>query len=458
MFAMPTNRRILICRVGFVLFCLLPTALTGAWIASRPERLLTGWSKVELQQELSHCLGLIAEIDDIGTATMVETPLTGLRLRDPETGEMLVRAAAALVRRDHQGWHIEARQVEVDARRLRRLIATLHDRLLCGPTAESPSASFAARDVILRDDVILRAEEHTQTLTLLTLKLGHGADGPQAVAEFQLAGAPTSASPISIIVTRNRSTSPPVTQCQLDTHGQSLPCSLVALLLPSATCLGNDAHVTVVASGAWDEAGFSGEIAGSIDALDLDALVTEHFPHQLSGSARVQLEQATIDDGKLVEVRGTLDVGSGSLSSSLLVAAEKHLGLQPANSKDHGPTAATIPFQRLAMGFHLDGRILRIRGLADPLHGRVVVQSTGVPLLVAGTDHAVPAINLLRVLLPDNDVLVPATRQTDALIGLLPVPDLAAARTAIRPTHTPTRLRPTGPSETAPALRPPQWR
>ena len=68
-------------------------------------------------------------------------------------------------------------------------------------------------------------------------------------------------------------------------------------------------------------------MAGRLGPLDLDALVTEQFPHQLSGRATLDLERAVIDRGQFAELCGTLRAAHGALSPSLLAAAQEHLQL-----------------------------------------------------------------------------------------------------------------------------------
>jgi hypothetical protein len=71
----------------------------------------------------------------------------------------------------------------------------------------------------------------------------------------------------------------------------------------------------------------------------------------------------------------------------------------------------------------------------------------------------VPAINLARMLVPDSQLQVPATRQTAALIGLLPVPDLVPdAAEAAATAHIPTRLAPSQEPADDAILRPPVLR
>ena len=202
----------------------------------------------------------------------------------------------------------------------------------------------------------------------------------------------------------------------------------------------------------------SGELAGMFDRVDLDPLVTEQFPHQLSGLAVVRLQRATVESGKLTELRGTLQRRIGAISPSLLAAAAEHLQLAaPANLAAMDPSRA-VPFRHLALGFHLSGRTLQLTGSADATQAGALLANAGGPLLAAPPRHATAAVNLLRTLLPDNQYQVPATRQSDALIGLLPVPDLAPARTAAVPGgHTPTRLGPGDPNS-GPAIRQPGLR
>jgi hypothetical protein len=88
----------------------------------------------------------------------------------------------------------------------------------------------------------------------------------------------------------------------------------------------------------------------------------------------------------------------------------------------------------------------------------VILSDRRGPLVEVAAGHTVPATNLLRALVPDNQYQVPATRQTDALVGLLPAPDLAPTRTALAPAHMPMRLRGSGPHDAAPVLRQPGLR
>jgi hypothetical protein len=448
---MTSQRRILLCRLGFVFFCVVPTLAVGIWVAAVAERQAAAPIDVaKLRQELSSRLGMVIEIER-ASGSCEAFRLEGLRIRDPETSEILAQAAAVEATRTSTGWQIEAFSPAVDLTHMRRLASRLHDRLLCGPKQELPSLTMAARDVLLSGN--------GQQLSINQIVAGlTGQDtGPQLTVELQWNSVP--AVPIRLSFARDQQATPPATNWQIATNGEQLPIAMLTALLPEIARLGPQCHFAGTISGVegLGGSGWSGELSGTLDQVDFDSLVTEHFPHRLSGIGTIHIERASIQDGRLAMFRGGIDIASGSTSKSLLDAAREHLGVI---ASEEVPTSefATIPFQRLAMDLQLDGRRLQLRGVAGALDDSIVLAGASGPLLRADPGHSVPAVNLLRALLPDNQFQVPATRQTDVLVGLLPLPDLAPTRTAALPTHVPTRLRSSGPAEAAPVLRQPGLR
>jgi hypothetical protein len=115
-----------------------------------------------------------------------------------------------------------------------------------------------------------------------------------------------------------------------------------------------------------------------------------------------------------------------------------------------------VPYQQISVEFQLDGRSLSLIGRADPTQPSVLIASASGPILTAPPNHSVAAVSLLRALLPDRELQVPAARQTSALIGLLPIPDTAPASLARTATHTPTRLAPAATPQ--PTIRQPKLR
>jgi hypothetical protein len=201
----------------------------------------------------------------------------------------------------------------------------------------------------------------------------------------------------------------------------------------------------------------AGQIAGVLSGVDLDALVSEQFPHRLSGLADIRIDEATFAAGKLTAARGTFEASGGAVSRSLLAAAAEHLGLTAAERALAGP-AEQLGFRRLAVGFELRGTALLLSGQADPRQDNVVMATASGPLLASPPGHAVPAIQLLRTLLPESGFQVPATRQTERLLSLLPLPEAPAAIATRLPPHVPTRLAPSAADSPRTAVQQPVLR
>jgi len=301
-------------------------------------------------------------------------------------------------------------------------------------------------------DAIVRRGDEGQTLCQVGGRLQCGVAESQFDLQFTLAGQAGSDS-IRLHARRARNQGQPATEWRLDTASRSPPLWLAAAIAPELSRLGSECTFRGTARIVQEPNTTTGELTGQFESVDLDALVTEHFPHQLSGLATVQIERAQLARGKLVEGRGRVQAQEGALSYSLIAAAQQHLGLEADPELSGTPPAAAIPFTQLALGFHLSGASLSLAGSADPARAGTLIASEEGPLLIAPPDYASTGAALLRTLLPDSQHQVPATRQTDAIIRWLPLPE-AAPLTSTPQAHTPTRL---APAQTAspPAVRQP---
>ena len=82
-----------------------------------------------------------------------------------------------------------------------------------------------------------------------------------------------------------------------------------------------------------------------------------------------------------------------------------------------------IHYDQLAAGFLLNADGVTIHGDASPVvQGALLVDQRG-PLLVEPAFQPLSTTVFVRALVPDSNVQVPATRQTDWLIGRLPLPE-----------------------------------
>jgi hypothetical protein len=434
MFPMPSPTRLLVCRIGIVVFCLLPTATVGGWIAQRTSGQFAIAQRAEWERELTGRLGFKVEIGSVSYPSHSLATLEGVRLHDPETHALIAQAGLIEVAHAEDGWQVQAWQPRIAAGRLTYILRTIDERLLRTASAGESQIAISARELLVED-------QHTGlSLVNVTAQFDSTPQGPAAELRFQ---PPSAAAPISLIIARNRQGSAPITVWQLDTGTSALPVELLAAAAPQAGRLGSNCRFAGQIA-LEDSAGkLSGQWSGTLTEVDLDSLVTEHFPHQLSGLATVKIERATLNRGKLTEIRGTVQARDGAISHSLLTAAQEHLQLELASENPSIQPGRAVAYRQLSLGFAISERGLSLTGSADPTQPGVLLANAAGPLLTAPPQHAAPPTSLLRALLPDNEYQVPATRQTDALVSLLPVPDLAPAQTARRgDNHTPTRLAP----------------
>jgi hypothetical protein len=251
----------------------------------------------------------------------------------------------------------------------------------------------------------------------------------------------------------------PHTEWRLDTADSVLPCRLLAPLWPPIARLGAACGFAGAAEWAWLPEGVSGQLRGQLQLVDLDALVSEQFPHRLSGRAEILVEQATLAEGRLMELRGVLRAAEGTASASLVAAAAEHLQLAPAPEIATLSPGAAIAFDRLAVRFDLARESLALASSEEVPAAGTLVSSAGRPLLAAPAGHTVPVVHLVRTLVPDSRYQVPATRQTAALVGWLPAPAVQpAAPPRAAAAHHPVRLAPAEPHTGSPAIRQPVLR
>ncbi len=449
---MPIRRRILLCRLGFMLLCVLPTLAVGIWGVSRSASGIGRPSKDQWQLELASHLGLVVEIGGVHYPQAGVAMLEFVTLRDPETRALVAQVRSLEIERSAGGWLVVAAQVQLDAPQLALLHETLDHRVL---RSSADDAALSSPIHLTLRDVTLVSSRGRQSLRQLEGTLLHDETGVSLRLGWQLPEGAFAESPGQFMVLRNRAASPPETVWHLDTAGQSVPCNLLADWVPQLARLGTDCKFTGSLQWTDTAAGPRGSLRGKFHDMDLDALVTEHFPHQLSGVARLDITRADLEAGKLTALVGTLESQDGAISLSLLKAMRDHLQLELLIDRHSLDASRPILFELLAAKFNLDGHALVLSGINSEV---LLFTAAEEPMVAVPQQHTVAPVSLLRALLPENQLQVPATRQTATLIGLLPVPDIVPARTATLPSHTPTRLRPSGPSEAAPVLRQPKLR
>jgi hypothetical protein len=430
---MHNTTRISACRWGFLALCVVPTLLTCGFIAFHWLSIKSPAVKAEWERELSQRMGVTVTIESLSYPQPSVAELTAVKLADGETGQLLAECPRVEIALQAQEWKITLLEPTIRREALPGLVQRLHDRLLVS-AAVMPPLHLAAAQLTIHDDAAAR------TLSTLSCDLRAIPDGREWVARFAL---PQQRQWIDLRITRNRQVSPPATQIEWNCPAR-VPADWLSGFCGDVSSLGQDATWSGSGRLTFARSGVSGECSGELAQIDLTSAISQRFPHVLSGSATLAIEQATIDSGRLSGARGTLVVaGGGRIGRSLLESAQEHLGLDadlPADETD------SVPYQQLALGFDLAGDRLRLTGNASKEQAGILLTNESGPLLVAASDHELAAVALARTLLPDSRLQVPAAIQTAALIQVLPLGSAETPATARRGRHTPTRLIPASPT------------
>jgi hypothetical protein len=409
----------LICRIGFVLLCLVPTTAVLGWGISRK---MPGHVR-EQEQQLSDLLGLRATVVGVSHPWPGAVLYEGLRLTDPETGELVLRCRLLEVEGRSDSMMLTVSQPEIHAARSDRL-ARILSRCLRREMTSASNIEIHARELVWRVASTQDAESAV-TLTALQGKLQHGSADAEALLKFQLAGQESN-EPIEVRLTRSRQINPPTTEFSLKTGETSLPCLLLNSVVDATAWLGDESRFRGLVSAVETPQGWNGELEGIFSQVDLQTLVTERFPHKLTGPAEIQIERALFRDGRVIETTLELSAGPGVISRSLLASAVESLHLVMPDSH-----AARIPlssYEKLDFKAVLDAQGLQITGLVDPRAPGGMMFDAQRVLLYEPQAQPQPVTALVRMLVPANEVQVPASRETQWLIEHLPVPQVMRAK------------------------------
>ncbi len=350
----------------FVLLCVVPTVLViaiGLW------RCLPGRTAAE-ERRLSLLLGQPVRIESVRQLRPGAAAYQGIEVLDPETGKVLLqcdqlRAQFDSVRR--KGEKADVPRLRLSANRLTVLAESLEvfrplaDRLLqCRIEGPPPSALVTVDRLHLKNaqcefparaDVTLQPQESK-------VELGFWLEGQTK--------------PVYLCLVRNRKYVPPVDDF-LFVSGDNGPiaCSVLSTILPPFPNLGPSSRFqgliksTHVPQGCQLDgqeytAGWQLDVRGYLLDIELQKLVADHLPHEVSGTGSLQLEQLQIFAGRIAVLQGRLQASRGRISRDLVASCVQEMELD-TTFPILGPTAQLV-YDELAVRFHLDGGGLRLTG------------------------------------------------------------------------------------------------
>jgi hypothetical protein len=431
MFRLHDKTRRIICFIGFILLCIVTTLGTAVWCIERN----LPWVAGDEARNIARQLGLEVRITGLENVRPGVVRYKGFELVDPETGQCLLRSrlleAQCKTINDDKGnrkpmLFLMASQPEIEAPGIQQL-GRLLQRTMHGQTGHS------AIDIRLTArDLTLRAGANPQTLSGVEGILEYRPEGVHSAVAFQLAGV-DNPEPVVIHVYRNKQTTPPTSSFEFQTGSNELPCDLLALGIADFGNLGSRSRFRGKIVGIQDPSflakdNWSGSISDAqLLGVDLDLLVSNHFPHKLSGTANVAVNSAQFNHGKLEDASGEIVVEQGVISPSLLQSAVKYMKF--GTLVDLDLRSDPVRFDRLALRLSINGRGLWIEGRCFSSPRNIVMTYQREALLIAPASQPLPVTALIQTLVPESTVQVPATSQTGWLYTHLPMPQVVTPQT-----------------------------
>lgn len=420
-----TRRRL--CQVGFCLLCALPTTGLLAWSAS----LKTAAHQLQYRHALSERLGLDVRFQRVHYPQPGQTRFEPFELADAETGEWVLRCRSLDVISGGRKIAIDPHEVELAAKhadKLRRLVAR---RL----AHEIPGDESLA---LLPTQVTLTSPDASQTYDDVAGRIELAADVATATLRFRLPECEDGEPPL-FSISRRRTASGMRTTAKLATQGAELPVSVLSPWLDLADFLGGDATFQGSLTIEEEDGQYACQAAGVLAEIDLEQLIARRFPHHITGRATIEVKRARLEAGRLLEAVGMVRSRSGTIGGSLLAAAVELLGCQPgAAPPGELPFALgrNDEYRNLALVFRVDeqGLVLKSLSSAQP-PGALVLNQRGAALVTSTADGPVPLVQLVRALVPESELQVPATEETSQLVRWLPLPPIM--RSPDEPPHVP---------------------
>jgi hypothetical protein len=408
-----SQRRTLV-RVLFVAVCLLPVLGIAAWALSLK---LSGY-RTRWEESLSNLTGLRVVVENVHYPRPGIGRVEGLRGYDAETDAVVLTCRTLEVEESGDAQHLQAAQLEIHADRAQRFFAAIERQLRREAPGSRTSTTFSANELtwIVGDE--------SQTIVDFEVLSGPVDAGRQLLVNFRLPDT-SPEHPVSIRVARGLANEP-ATTIEVDTGAVVLPCAMFAPLTSAAAALGPQARYTGRLRLRDLPDGWDGVVTGDVVEADLDTLVSGRFPHTLSGTAEFRIHRAEVERGKLLRLQLTVLAGPGQISRSLVSSAAFHLALGEPNAPP--PSESIVPYERLAFDAVWNDGALAIKGRTAERPGAVLWSDRTV-YWRESANVRLTAANLLRAVLPDRELLVPAAAQTAALLKWLPFAQSATTGT-----------------------------
>lgn len=402
-----TQRRV--CRVVFVIFALIPAVVTLAWIAYA----LRPWREADWKRTLSQQLHVRGTVEHATSPRPGITLLKHVRLADLRTNRPLGEFGEIRAQWRGQQLMLVADELRIEAGSFPKLATTLATWM---SATELPAVDLQARQLTILGT-------SGQTLPLLQARV-------QCLQQERLMIRATlppkklggTAHTLQLVV-RQRGDQ---TTATFDTSSARVPSWLLADLLPTVSrCAEGTLSGSLQLEG--DAQQVRGSLQGRLENLSISSWIGPDSAHRVEGTVRVELDELTWQNDRVVTAQGSLYAGEGAISHSLLFDAIKRFYCVPgplAGLKSNSQERMQA-FDEMACGFRVSSEGITVKGKCDSLVEAApgcMLAIDGRPLLMEPAYANLPVAQLVQVLSQPASSWLPASQEAHSMAGKLPLP------------------------------------
>jgi len=405
MFALHETTQRRVCRVTFLVLCVVPTLLTLVGIAycNRP------WRENDWQRALRQKLHVRVSLDDISSPRPGLTVLKNVRLGDLRTDRTLGVVNELCFHRKDSRLLLHAEHLAIEAEHL--------------PAFSAALSTWLATDVLVPLD--FQADELTITNTSMqTLQLENlvatGDKGDAGTHRYRLQA--QQGGEILQILLDNQGGR---LHGSLDTRRASLPAWLIGSLVPGFAGCG-EARFSGEVIVENENHDLHGELRGEFEGVNLQQWIGVGSRHHIQGVCEVQLQALTWSRAGITKAQGKISSGSGAASYSLYqaLASPKLFQCTPGPGwKTLGPTSPEelIFFDQLAVSFQVTSAGILLAGKCPD--GALMTAGRGSLLYGPPEGSLLPVANLVQLFHDPRQGWLPDTRGAHEMSKELPLPE-----------------------------------
>jgi hypothetical protein len=423
MFTLHEIRRRYLCRLAFVLGCVLPTCLLlGVVYWARSVAL-----RHAVEREIATATGWIVSAKQVTWPKPGVVVVRGLIATDSESGQQVLSAKFVEIERQAEQLLIRADQPLLKAGQSNSVNSSISQIL-------TQRLSGWSRVIVEPCDLTVELSGGTRRLFDLTVTFNNNSQDTNAVIGCRVNDLPDTKQ-ATLRVLRDRHVSPAEMEYRLITGETPVPCDLLCELTPALSTLGERATFLGKATLRTAQDGLKGNISGDVASAELRDVFATYLGQTARATASLQIHQATVSQGRLTRAKGSLHAGPGEIAGTFVESVARDLNCPLAAAE---MLVRIVHFDELAFDFELDAqREFLLRGGCAKVREAILVDDHGRSVLGSPLGGQ-PVWTLAKLFSPLEASRGPLSRQSSELLSWLPLPD---ARAGALPSRTELQAR-----------------